>query len=217
MGTQQGMPRKLVFGDHHTKEIPDGLDNVGEWDDELDDDMYTGTSSDDEDLDYDDELLNGNDNTDYNESSNDCSVLEEPPLDSLSSSSRSDSDTEIHHPSDENETSEEDTSDSENTIQLNSDKISQEESPDDESGMMEPERTTGVDGGENVELGEPSGVVESSKTSFDSESEHKSNDNLEDSLVEDECLTLSHTIEEAMQAGASAVNDRKTLPKHQRK
>ena len=128
-------------------------------------------------MEYDDKLLTSDDNTDYDEPSNDRSVFEETPLDSSSSSSRSDGDTEIYHLIEENETSEEDTLDSENTIQPNSDESSQEDSPDDDSGTTEPEEPTGVDGEENVELGEPTGVGESGKTSSNSKSEYKSNDN----------------------------------------
>ena len=97
-----------------------------------------------------DDLFSNDNNTHYDGSSNDHSVLEEPPLDP--SSSISDSDIEIHHRSEENETSEE------NTIQPNSDESSQEESVDDESVTMELEETTGVDGEEDIEPGEPTGV-----------------------------------------------------------
>ena len=65
MGTRQGIPRKLVFGDRHAKEIPDGLDDMGEWDDDTGDDTYTGSSSDDDNLEYDDDLSNDNNNTHY--------------------------------------------------------------------------------------------------------------------------------------------------------
>ena len=47
MGTQQGMPRKLVFGGHHAKEISDGLDD--EWDDDMDDKSYVEYLSDNDD------------------------------------------------------------------------------------------------------------------------------------------------------------------------
>ena len=41
------MLRKLVFRDHHAKEIRDGLDN--EWDDDMDDETYVRSLSDDDD------------------------------------------------------------------------------------------------------------------------------------------------------------------------
>ena len=129
----------------------------------------------------------------------------------------SDGDIEIHHPMEKNETSEENISHSENTIQLNSDESSQEKSIDDELVKMELEETTGMDGEEIIEPGKLTGVGVDEKFSLGSNSDHNPSDDSEDSLVEDQHPTLSDAMEEAMQVGASAASDRKTLLKHQRR
>ena len=145
MGTQQGMPRKLVFGDHHAKEISDGLDD--EWDDDMDDKTYVESLSDDDDWECDDESSNDG-------SSDDQSALEESLLDSSSLSGRN---IEIHLPNEWCETFEDNTSYDEYDSQLNSEESSCEATIEMESSMIQLEMTTGVDDEDSIGAGEPTG------------------------------------------------------------
>ena len=205
MGTQQGMPRKLVFGDRHAKEISDGLDD--EWDDDTDDKSYVESLSDNDDWEYNDESSNDG-------SSNDQSALEESLLDSSSSSGRN---IEIHLLNEECETFNDNTSYDEYDSQLNSKENSREGTIEMESTTIQLEMTTGVDDEDSIGAGEPTGVGVEKQSSFDCDSDDDPCDDSEGSLVEEQRLTLSEKIDEAMQTGAAAANDGKTLPKCQRK
>ena len=135
-------------------------------------------------------------------------------MDSSSSSGRN---IEVHHLNEENETFEDNTLYDEYGSQPNSNKNSREGTIDDELTMIQPDVITGVDDEDSIVPGKPTGVGVDEKSSLDCDSDHDPSDDSEGSSVEEQCLTLSDKIDEAMQAGATAASDRKTLPKHQRK
>ena len=162
---------------------------------------------------YDDDLSSNDSNGDYNGSSNDQSALEESLSDSSSSSGRN---IEVHHPNEENGTFKDNTSYDAYDSQLNSDENSQEGTIDDESTTIQLEVITGADDEDSIVPSEPTGVGVDKKSSLNCDSDHDPSDDSEGSLVEEQHPTLSDEIEEAMQAGATAASDEKTLPKHQR-
>ena len=205
MGTQQGMPRKLVFRDRHAKEKPDGLHD--EWDDDMDDETYVGSLSDDDDWEHNNDSANDG-------SSNDQSVLEESSLESSSSSGWK---IEIHLPNEEHETFKDNTSYDEYDSQPNSEENSCKGTIEMESTTIQLEINTGVDNEDSIAPGEPTAVGVDEQSSSDCNFDDNPSDDLEGSSVEAQCLTLSEEIDEAMQTGAAAANDGKTLPKRQRK
>ena len=138
--------------------------------------------SDNDDWEYNDNLLSNDSNGDYNGSSNDQSVLEESLSDSSSSSGRN---IEVHHPNEENETFKDNTSYDAYDSQLNSDENSQEGTIDDESTTILLEVITGVDDEDSIVPGEPTGVGVDKKSSLDCDSNHNPSDDFNRKCTKD--------------------------------
>ena len=128
-------------------------------------------------------------------------------MDSSSSSGRN---IEIHLLNEECETFNDNTSYDEYDSQLNSKENSREGTIEMESTTIHLEMTTGVDDEDSIGAGEPTGVGVETQSSFDCDSDDDPCDDSEGSLVEEQRLTLSEEIDEAMQTGAAAANDGKT-------
>ena len=60
-GIKQKMPKTLTFGDRHVQEIQDNLDEVGDWKDDEDETYEFEEDMDNDDLSYDDSMVENGD------------------------------------------------------------------------------------------------------------------------------------------------------------